>query len=113
MTDSNWIKDKLEKIDSKLDRLDSRLDSVDVTLAKQSVILEDHTRRSLANEEAVKIAKDVADKAIETLKNEIKPIQRERYMVKGAVKLGGALIAAIGLLAGAVKWLASTFHLFS
>lgn len=112
MSDNNWIKDKLEKIDSKLDRLDSRLDNVDVTLAKQSIILEDHTRRSLANEKAVEIAKDNADKSLEALKNEIKPIQRERYMVKGALKLGGALIASIGVLAGIVKWIGTTFHLF-
>lgn len=105
MSDNNWLKDKLEKMDGKLDKTDTRLDSVHdvlleqaVTLAKQSVILEDHTRRSLANEEAVEI-----------LKRELKPIQSERYMIKGAIKLGGILIGAAGVLAGFVKWI---FHIY-
>lgn len=113
MSDNDWIKSTLEKMDSKLDRLDVRLDNVDVTLAKQSVVLEDHTRRSLANEEAVKVNKETSDKALEVLKNELKPIQRERYMVKGALKFGGLILASGGILGGIIKWIITTFHFFA
>lgn len=50
--------ERLNKIESKIDKLDERLDSIDKTLVKQSCVLEDHTRRSLANEKAVEILKD-------------------------------------------------------
>jgi predicted nuclease with TOPRIM domain len=109
---NDWLKEKLEKMDGKLDKTDERLDHVytvlteqAVTLGKQSIILEDHTRRSLANEEAVKLAKNVADIALETLRNELKPIQRERYMVKGAMKIVGVLIGAGSVIGGIVKFL--------
>ncbi len=109
VADNNWIKDKLEKMDTKLDRLDSRVDNIDVTLAKQSVILEEHTRRSLANEKAVDVHKQTLDKALEALKNEIKPIQRERYMVKGGLKFAGYAGAIIGALVGFAKLI---FHIY-
>lgn len=40
--------------DEKLDKLDDRLNSIDVTLAKQSVILDEHVKRSTMLEEMVK-----------------------------------------------------------
>jgi len=57
------MENKFAKIEDKLDKLDSRLDNLDIHMARNNVILEDHTRRSLANE-----------KAVEILKDEIKPV---------------------------------------
>lgn len=48
-------KDVLKRIEDKIDRLDSRVDNVDVTLAKQHMSLEEHMKRSLANEQAVEV----------------------------------------------------------
>lgn len=74
---------RFDAVDSKFEKMDSRVDNVDVTLAKQAVVLEDHTRRSLANE-----------KALETLKEELKPVITHVEIMKWA---GSALLAVAGL----------------
>lgn len=50
--------DELNRVFDKLDKIDERLNSIDKTLVSQHETLKDHTRRSLASEEAVKILKD-------------------------------------------------------
>lgn len=74
---------RFDTIDSKFEHLDGRVDNVDVTLAKQAVVLEDHTRRSLANE-----------KALEVLKEELKPVITHVAIMKWA---GSVLLAVAGL----------------
>jgi hypothetical protein len=59
-----------QRILDKLDKMDTRLDNVDITLAKQHVTLEEHMRRSLANEEAVQILKE----QIEPIKDHVKAV---------------------------------------
>lgn len=75
-----------------LDKVDSRLDNIDITLAKQSVQLEEHMRRSEANE-----------KAIEILSDKIQPVVTHIE----ALKLVGKTIVALGSLGFVyelVKW---------
>lgn len=69
-----------QRILDKLEEMDKRLDTIDLTLVKQHVTLEEHIRRSLANEEAV-----------EMLREEIKPIQAHVNMINGALKLLGGI----------------------
>lgn len=52
---SQFEDDDMNRIDNKIDKLQDSISSIDVTLASQHEILKDHTRRSLANEEAVSI----------------------------------------------------------
>ena len=52
-----------QRNDEKLDLIIQKISSIDVTLASQNEVLKDHTRRSLANEESVKL-----------LSNELKPV---------------------------------------
>lgn len=49
---------KLDKIDAKIDKVQDSISSINTTLASQHEILKDHTRRSLANEEAVSVLAD-------------------------------------------------------
>lgn len=46
---------KLDKIEVKIDKVQGSISSINSTLASQHEILKDHTRRSLANEEAVSV----------------------------------------------------------
>ena len=63
---------------------------IDVTLARQEVVLEDHTRRSLAAEENIKI-----------LRADLEPVEKHVTMVNGVLKvvlfLAGLLAAAAGV----------------
>ncbi len=42
-----------EKLENKIDKLDARLDSIEIVLTRNTQILDEHQRRSLANEEHV------------------------------------------------------------
>lgn len=79
------------RVEAKVDGLDTRLDNIDKTLVRQQAILEEHQRRSIANEENVKLLRD-----------EIKPIDKHVAMMNGA----GKLITIIGVVAGLVAAIA-------
>lgn len=89
-----WLKDKLDGIETKIDKLDVRVDNVDITLAKQAVVLDEHTRRSLANEEQVSLLR-------EQLQIEIKPFKTHVDQVHAILKLIG-LAASIAAIISAV-----------
>lgn len=59
------IKDIIEK----LDKMDSRIDNIDITLVRQNITLEDHVRRSAANEETLEIVKNEADIRLRSLES--------------------------------------------
>lgn len=63
---------------------------IDITMARQEVVLEDHTRRSLAAEENIKILRD-----------DLKPVEKHVTMVNGFMKvvlfLAGLVAAAAGV----------------
>jgi archaellum component FlaC len=53
--------DRLDRIEDKLDRINDKIANIDVTLAKQSVILDEHIKRSNMLEEKMKpVEKHVA-----------------------------------------------------
>lgn len=76
MSDSTWLKEQLEKMDVKLDKIDSRVDNLDITSVKQQAILEEHHKRSLANEAAVAI-----------LKEELTPVKEHVLKVNFIIKV--------------------------
>lgn len=89
-----WARKSLEDINNKLDRLDGRVDNIDVTMTRQQVILEEHQRRSLANEQAVEVLKS------------------ESSMIHGALKLI-ALVGVVATIASALIELGHLFKVFS
>lgn len=85
----DWLKEKIGKIDDSVTE-------IKVTLAKQSVILEDHTRRSLANEEANSLLRT-------ELYREITPLKKFVNQVGGAFKLIGLISSLAGIIFGLVE----------
>lgn len=69
---------RLDRLEEKLDTVSDQLTSIDKTLVANTIILEEHQRRSLANE-----------KAVELLEAQILPISKHVYVVNIFVK--GAL----------------------
>ena len=68
------------------------ISDINITLAKQHVTLEEHTRRSLANEEAVDL-----------LRQQIKPIEEHVLMVNTAAKIILVVTGAVGFIASLLK----------
>jgi hypothetical protein len=64
-----------------------KLHSIDITLTKQHMTLEDHTRRSLANE-----------KAVDLLAAELKPIRAHVNRMEGGLKLLGVISIISGIV---------------
>lgn len=87
------MKEDLEKIHDKLDKMSENIVSIDKTLIRQEASLNEHMRRSLANEEAINILKD-----------ELKPVTIHVLQVKtvGKILAGLSFLAA---LAATVKQL--------
>ena len=74
---------RLDRIEDKLDLIDVHLSNINITLAKQSVILEEHVRRSTLLEE------------------QVKPMQDKMHEIKGAVlfvKVIGWIVAVLETL---------------
>lgn len=75
--------ERLDRIESKLDGIVDKIGSIDVTLAAQKVILEEHQRRSLANE---KIAEALAAK--------VEPIAQHVAVVEFIGKVAGIVLGS-------------------
>lgn len=68
------------RLEDKIDRMSDKITSIDVTLAKQSVILEEHVKRS------------------NLLEEKMEPLEKHVHMVNGVSKflvLVGVLVAVI------------------
>lgn len=83
--DSKEIKENLKEIENKLH-------SIDITLAKQHITLEEHTRRSLANEEQTRL-----------LAEELRPIRKHVSQMEGGLKLLGILSLVLGVIVTFIK----------
>jgi len=74
-----------ERIETKLDEIAETIGEINVTLAKQSIILEEHQRRSLANEQSVELLK------------------KQHNMFVGAIKLISIIAALAAIIHSMVR----------
>lgn len=86
------ISEMMLKIWENQEEVKSDVNDIKVTLAEQHLTLQEHTRRSLANEEAV-----------ELLREHIKPIERHVLMVNAIVKIALTVGGAVGFVASTLK----------
>jgi uncharacterized coiled-coil protein SlyX len=86
------MQDKLDKVDEKLERIEERLTSIDVTLAKQHEQLAHHIFRT-----------DLAEKHLEILEQEFKPVKKHVIAVDTALKVIGAVASVTAFFAGIAK----------
>lgn len=89
------MKEDLDKINDKLDKVSEHIINIDKTLIRQEASLNEHMRRSLANEEAINILKD-----------ELKPVTIHVLQMKTVGKIVGGL-GVLAALAVAIKELIS------
>lgn len=68
------------RIEEKLDKIADKLEVLNVISAKQEVNINEHIRRT-----------DLAEKNIEYLREELRPVQKHVFRVEGITKLVGLL----------------------
>lgn len=75
------------KTDQKLDKIIDRMNNIDVTLGKQSVILEEHVKRT------------------NLLEKKLEPIEKHVIMIQGVIKFIGLIAIFAGIIEGFIKLL--------
>lgn len=76
-------KTETDRIIEAIEKLDSRLDNIDKTLIRQEFTLEEHQRRSLANE-----------KSLELLEKKLGPVFTHVQLMNFLVKMGILVITS-------------------
>jgi len=116
------IIDRLEKrLDKKFDKMDERFDkneadvaSLSIMTAKNTAVLEEHQRRSLALEEQVKLFKSdvkVTTDDLEVAQKDLADsveifVKLPQFMYRFAIWIA-AIGAGVGVIYGLVTWIAS------
>jgi hypothetical protein len=77
---------RLERIESKIDKVVEHIGSIDVTLAKQSVILDEHIRRT-----------NILEKKFEPVEEHVASVHTSLKTLKFALKILAILGASGGL----------------
>lgn len=86
------------KLDGKIDRVDERLNSMDATLANQHAQLAMHIYRT-----------ELAEKRIEMLHEEVKPLSKFHTQVNTVFRIIGMLGTGLGVIVGIGKLLIELF----
>lgn len=82
----------MSEIGEKLDRVIEAIHRIDVTLARQEENLREHMRRT-----------EIAEKSIETLRAEVKPVQQHVLRVEGIIKALTVSGVVVGIVTGLIK----------
>jgi hypothetical protein len=77
--------DDQKRLEDKVDKIVDKICSIDVTLVKQSIILEEHIKRT------------------NLLEDKIEPIEKHVIMVNGVLKFLGIVAIFIGIIEGLIK----------
>ena len=77
--------DQITRLENKIDIIADKIASIDTTLAKQSIILDEHVRRT------------------NLLEGKVDPIEKHVHMIQGALKLIGMVAIFIGILEALMK----------
>lgn len=85
--DNSINSEVVHQVFNKLDTLDKNVDSINVTLAKQSVILDEHVKRT------------------NLLEEDLEPIRVHVNRVNSIIAFLGALLASAGAISGIIKLL--------
>lgn len=77
--------DNMKRLEDKIDKVLDKQSNMDVTLGKQSVILEEHVKRT------------------NLLETRFEPVEKHVIMVNGVLKFIGILAILLGIIEGLLK----------
>jgi chromosome segregation ATPase len=78
-------KAKMKDLDQKLDKIVENISQINITLGKQSVILDEHVKRT------------------NLLEKKVEPIEKHVHMIQGALKLFGMLAIFLTIYEGLMR----------
>lgn len=85
------LKDSQKEIQLDIKDIKNTQVSQQIIQAEQHLTLVDHTKRSTANEEEIKLVRD-------SLQRQILPLQKDNWKMKGALGLLGLILTVITIL---------------
>jgi len=91
------VEEHISRFEGKLDQIHEQITLVNVTLAVQAEQLTNHIRRT-----------EIAEKRLDEIESEVKPIQKHVLHVEGAIKLLGIVATLLGIataVAGLISYL--------
>lgn len=74
-----------KRVEDKIDKIIDRINNIDVTLGKQSIILEEHIKRT------------------NLLESKIIPIEKHVIILNGILKFLGVIAIFVGMIEGVLK----------
>jgi DNA-binding ferritin-like protein len=75
----------MDKMEEKLDKVIEHIAEINVTLGKQSVILEEHVKRT------------------NLLEAKLEPVEKHVHMIQGAIKLFGMIAVFFAIIEGLMR----------
>lgn len=88
------LSESQSKLDSAMERLSGTQADINATLERNTVILDEHMRRT-----------EAAEKALELLKQEIEPVKTHVTAIKLLIKIGGVTGTIVGVVLGILKFM--------
>lgn len=95
-------KDFFELLLKQVEKIADRTGEIEKTQVAHMEILRDHTRRSLANEEAIVLQRHYVNESIKVMTTALEPIQKHVTQVETVLKISGLVGAAITGLVGLI-----------
>jgi hypothetical protein len=95
-------KDFLELLIKSQDKIEDRLGKIEQTQSAHMQILTDHTRRSLANEEAILLQKEAMRTSNSEIIAAIQPLQKHVTQVETILKIAGLVGSGVVVISGLV-----------
>lgn len=93
-------KDFLELLIKSQDKIEDRLSKIEQSQIMHVAILTDHTRRSLANEEAIIIQRESVKAMNSEIISAIQPLQKHVTQVETVLKVAGLIGSGVVVIAG-------------
>lgn len=87
----NAIKESMTELKDSQKEIQKDIGDIKITQAEQHVTLLEHTKRSTANEEEIRLAKQYFQEQLE-------PLKKDNYKVKGALALLGLILSIVTIL---------------
>lgn len=90
--DDVWLRESLSKLQEKIESLDEKMDDMKITHERNTVILDEHIRRT-----------EIAEQNIDSLRADLKPIQTHVTQISFVFKFIGFISVIASIISASIK----------